>query len=441
MQFSLEQIDRFLARADEARSDPELREIFASFSVEYDCEVPGDPFSGEYRERQLALYHALAGKAYTPENEVSHFDVTTCSVNPFPYCNGSAELVGNQLLAIGFLIKAMNLPVGSRILEFGPGWGNTTLQLAKMGYRVTAIDIEQNFVDLIAERAQMESLDIKVIQGDFSLIETMSEQFDAILFFECFHHCADHLRLIASFEKRLAPGGIVCLAAEPIEREFPVPWGLRMDGESLWAIRKHGWMELGFRRGYFEEALARYGFAGIDHTGADGPWSKAIIAHRQSELGRQYQFRQGELISTVGRRIGSGVELVGDESGFAAFGPYDCLKRGQWRAHVELGEGRREGTLIVDVADKRGSVIIMRPVDVHLETDAPNPSVDFATLEDLSEFEFRIVVRGGVKAKIQGVRLEFIGQAPNGRPLKSPAATGSLLKRFGRSWKRRIGCA
>lgn len=46
-------------------------------------------------------------------------------------------------MAIGFIIKNLQLPPNARILEFGPGWGNLTIALAKMGFQVTAIDIEK----------------------------------------------------------------------------------------------------------------------------------------------------------------------------------------------------------------------------------------------------------------------------------------------------------
>jgi cyclopropane fatty-acyl-phospholipid synthase-like methyltransferase len=91
------------------------------------------------------------------ENE--RCDFPTDANRPFPYYTESAETVGHQLIAMGFIIKSMALPSGSSILELGPGWGNTTIELARMGYEVTAIDIDPAFVDLIAERAEKFSLD------------------------------------------------------------------------------------------------------------------------------------------------------------------------------------------------------------------------------------------------------------------------------------------
>ena len=62
--------------------------------------------------------------------------------------------------------------------------------------------------------------------------------------------------------KILKPKGEIYFAAEPITNIFPLPWTLRLDGESLFVIRKHGWMELGFRADFFSELLNKTGWDG-----------------------------------------------------------------------------------------------------------------------------------------------------------------------------------
>jgi len=114
------------------------------------------------------------------------------------------------------------------------------------------------------------------------LISSFDRQFDAVLFFECFHHCANHQTLIAEFDRVVAPGGKILFAAEPITADFPIPWGLRLDGESLWAIRKHGWMELGFNERYFDSLLARHGWKLTKSVCHDTPWGVMFTATRMS---------------------------------------------------------------------------------------------------------------------------------------------------------------
>lgn len=259
---TLAELDECLAMLERAaaQSDDELRRGFATFRMELDVEMPHDPFSDEYRDAVFNLYEWLHGAPYEPRNEFTLFEVERYTNVPFPYATQSATTVGNYLIGMGHVIRTLNLPPKSRILEFGPGFGNTTIALAQMGHDVTAIDIGENFIELIQARAAKVNVNVRTIVGDFSMVHELDDTFDAVLFFECFHHCADHLSLLAGLDRVVAADGRVLFAAEPISRSLATPWGLRMDGESLWAIRTNGWLELGFRRSYFLSALDRYGW-------------------------------------------------------------------------------------------------------------------------------------------------------------------------------------
>jgi SAM-dependent methyltransferase len=258
---TLERLDEKLREVKEAGavSDDKMRAVFAGFRMIPPTDLPGDPYSSEYREKQFDLYRVISGRdSYDVDNEESNFPVDPN--RPFPYYTESPETVGHHLMGVGFIIQSMALAPGSTILELGSGWGNTTIALARMGYNVTAVDIDPNFVGLIAARAAKLSLSVESRLGGYLEIDQLERRFDAVLFFESFHHCSDHLLLIEKLAKVLAPGGSVFFAAEPITDLFPVPWGVRLDGESLWAIRDNGWLELGFQESYFVRTLQRMGW-------------------------------------------------------------------------------------------------------------------------------------------------------------------------------------
>jgi len=217
----------------------------------------------------MALYETLSGKAYRLENEATPIDVDSMVIRPFPYCTNSSQVIGTQLISIGSLLHRLQVPPGGRVLEFGPGWGNTTLALAMGGYCVTAVDISESFCELIRRRAEHAGVTINVVHSDFMWAESVTEPYDAVVFFECFHHCDDHLRLLRALHRAVKPGGRVYFGGEPITDGFPVPWGLRLDGESLWAIRKHGWLELGFTESYFVKALESTGWAVTKHASSE----------------------------------------------------------------------------------------------------------------------------------------------------------------------------
>jgi phospholipid N-methyltransferase len=282
---NLEQLDAELKELDRlgAISDDALREGFLQFRMEIEDSMPTDPWSPEYSAKVFELYEFLHGKPYSVSNEVSEFDFETHVQSPFPYNTGSSATVGAHLMGIGHVIRTLDLPAKSRVLELGPGWGNTTLALAQMGHDVTAIDIEVNFVKLITERAARVGAVIDARQGDFAMMKELEPGFDAVLFFESFHHAANHLDVLESLDRIVKPGGRVLFAAEPISDIFLHPWGLRLDGESLWAIRKHGWLELGFRPDYFEKTLAHFGWSSTQVNCTDTGWGAVVVARRTSE--------------------------------------------------------------------------------------------------------------------------------------------------------------
>jgi cyclopropane fatty-acyl-phospholipid synthase-like methyltransferase len=172
-----------------------------------------DPYSLAFRDEQMGLYCRLAGVAsYDTANERSHFEMGEAVCRPFPYHTGSSQTVGDALMGIGFLLKTADLRPESRVLEFGRGWGNTTFG-SRTPRRVTAVDIESNFVDLIRHRVTAVGLDVESIQGEFNVFFDSNRRFDTVVFFESFHHHptkthhrADKVRfLVGQFKPAEAP--------------------------------------------------------------------------------------------------------------------------------------------------------------------------------------------------------------------------------------------
>jgi 2-polyprenyl-3-methyl-5-hydroxy-6-metoxy-1,4-benzoquinol methylase len=262
------------------QSDDAMRALFHSFRMDLSQTLPQDPFSPDYRGLQNAIYQMISGRDYAVQNERTQFDLLVYQNRPFPYYLQNTSTAGHHLLAIAFLLCKLQLPAGARILEFGPGWGNTTIELARLGMNVTAVDIEPRFCEIIRTRAAQHGVDVNVVEGDFFWAESVTDPFDAVIFFECFHHCDDHMRLLRALHRAVKPDGQVYFASEPIFPAYPVPWGVRMDGEALWAIRNFGWLELGFDAVYFQEALARTGWSAQRHPCQDVPWAAVWQASR-----------------------------------------------------------------------------------------------------------------------------------------------------------------
>jgi ubiquinone/menaquinone biosynthesis C-methylase UbiE len=196
---------------------------------------------------------------------------------PFPYSTYSTTTVGDQLIRQGLLLRQFRVKPGARVVEFGPGWGNLTLELAKMGFAMTAADVNLEFGDLITQRAGKLGLEIQVVTSDM-LDYQPDEPFEAAVFFESFHHCSDHLQMLRNLTRIVRDDGVLAFGAEPIG-PLPYPWGLRPDGMAVWSTRKFGWLENGFTEQYFFEALERTGWKGDFFFSQDIPCS-VVIARR-----------------------------------------------------------------------------------------------------------------------------------------------------------------
>jgi SAM-dependent methyltransferase len=230
--------------------------------------APPDPFSDAYGTWTWDLYRRISGRdAYDTAHEASPFDLERAVVRPFPYETGSLKLVGRDLVARGHVLDTLSKalptahgPARPRVVEFGAGWGTLTAALVATGLDVTVVELDPKFCALIGEQCANGPGELTVHQGDMLGFAT-DEPFDAAVFYESFHHCADHLALLERLHDVVRPDGAVLFAAEPVQR-LGYPWGPRLDGLSVWSSRTYGWLELGFDTRYFDAALARTGWAG-----------------------------------------------------------------------------------------------------------------------------------------------------------------------------------
>lgn len=258
--------------------------ILDGIALEVPKNLPEDPFSREYLDYQMACHKQISACDDYRAEFCEQIEVDEDKQQrPFPYYTRSATVIGEQLMAIGFMIRASATKPRQRVLEFGPGFGRLTLECVRMDLDVTAVEINPLYVDLIQHHVRREGFDVKLHRCGM-LDYKPAERYDRVYFYECFHHCADHAAMVARLDSLVAPGGAVVFAGEPIDDGFPMPWGLRRDGRSLWAIRLFSWLELGFRTDYFLELLSRHGWFTTIHASKDVPWQRVFIARRKSEM-------------------------------------------------------------------------------------------------------------------------------------------------------------
>lgn len=98
--------------------------------------------------------------------------------------------------------------LGDEVLEIGPGFGVTTAVLARRPGRVTALEVEQDYVDYLERRFGDE---ISVVHGDGALMPLPENSFSAATCFTMLHHVPSpelQDRLFAEARRVIKPGGV-----------------------------------------------------------------------------------------------------------------------------------------------------------------------------------------------------------------------------------------
>ncbi len=114
---------------------------------------------------------------------------------------GAAEFVGN-----------LDIKPGSRVLDVACGTGNTSLPAARLGAKVTGIDIAPNLIDQAIARASEAGIDAEFEVGDAEDLPYEDASFDTVLtmFGAMFAPRPD---VTASELKRVCrPGGLIAMA-------------------------------------------------------------------------------------------------------------------------------------------------------------------------------------------------------------------------------------
>lgn len=73
-------------------------------------------------------------------------------------------------LELELLVETLEFGPGDRVLDVFCGYGRHALPLARMGARLTGVDISEEYIDELEQAARTEKLSLNPIQGDFLAI-------------------------------------------------------------------------------------------------------------------------------------------------------------------------------------------------------------------------------------------------------------------------------
>ena len=232
-----------------------------------------DPWSEAYAGQQHRLWALIAGVDRAYSVEADEQDIGWDQADPIRlpgfYQRRDALAItsaSDHVLATGLLLRHCGPKAGVWALEYGPGFGQSALALARMGVNVDTVDISPRFCDFVRRQGEHFQVPLHAHQGPFGMNPRPGQQYQLIWFYESFHHCVDFMAIVPRLREHLAEGGRVILGGEPIvEREnaaVPYPWGVRLHSEVAAVMRTTRWFELGFSETFLYELFDRAGFSG-----------------------------------------------------------------------------------------------------------------------------------------------------------------------------------
>lgn len=134
---------------------------------------------------------------------------------------------------------------GKKVLEVGCGIGTDTMNFARAGARVTAVDLSENSLAVARQRAELLGLDIKFYQANAENLTSVVpvERYDLVYSFGVIHHTPHPEEVIKQIANYLGPDGT-----------FKIMVYNRHSWKVLWILLKYGLGQ--FWR--LDEFVARY---------------------------------------------------------------------------------------------------------------------------------------------------------------------------------------
>ncbi len=94
-----------------------------------------------------------------------------------------------------------------QLLEVGCGIGVDSIQLARRGFQVTAVDLTENALTVARQYAAHRGVTINFQLGNAEKLDFPAESFDFVYSFGVLHHTPDIERSLAEVHRVLRPGG------------------------------------------------------------------------------------------------------------------------------------------------------------------------------------------------------------------------------------------
>jgi SAM-dependent methyltransferase len=145
-------------------------------------------------------------------------------------------------------VAAVGVAVGDALLDVATGTGNTALVAARLGARVTGLDIVPALLAIARERAAAEGLQLELVEGDAAALPFAASAFDRVTSVFGAMFAVAQIETAAEMLRVCRPGGTIALTAftprglngqmfATLGRHAPPPRG--MPSPVLWGDEDH----------------------------------------------------------------------------------------------------------------------------------------------------------------------------------------------------------
>ncbi|AKC88225.1 SAM-dependent methlyltransferase [Pseudoxanthomonas suwonensis] len=129
------------------------------------------------------------------------------------WSSGNYAVVGTTLQIVGeTLAEACDLRWDERVLDVAAGNGNATLAAARRGCKVTSTDYVSALLDMGAQRASAEMLEVQFTEADAEKLPFADGSFDVVISTFGVMFAPDHARAASEMIRVCRPGGRIAMA-------------------------------------------------------------------------------------------------------------------------------------------------------------------------------------------------------------------------------------
>jgi ubiquinone/menaquinone biosynthesis C-methylase UbiE len=100
-----------------------------------------------------------------------------------------------------------HLPPGAEVLEVAPGPGYHAIEMARLGYAVTGLDISRTMVEIATGQARRAGVSVDFRLGDATAMPFPDARFDLIVCQAAFKNFLDPVAALDEMHRVLRPGG------------------------------------------------------------------------------------------------------------------------------------------------------------------------------------------------------------------------------------------